>query len=443
MTPNEVTENNEPWLKPIIRNVEDVKLPYKKDELFYSLWKYANARRLTGKSLVAFTDLAPLEGNPRFAIFEFLHSLRELNVELEDITFHEGIYKKYCKTEHDVITEYITKNPKTGFSNAVKKLFKNKATFKNVFKILGEFNGLGKMKLQLNGFLEFIGFSPAPSEKNIKPLKNELDGYLKCFIEDKLFSSDIKNFYKFSKQKEIFLYQIESDVRDYGSEFVFKQGETVSIRKGGTTYIAEDMAYLFIHTLAALEKQGFFEVENIFIESMDIPPEEQTDDYTVRITAFGKLLDKEVLPSQKFPSEQEDSAKDGLLSKKEGIQHVEDQGASESIRQTVVWGIIIIKPKEEGGRRLVVINGLYKQAKTISKRSVWWDALYKIIKEETVPYRKEMADYFNYSQKCAVYFKGQYSLSTILENLDGNFKVADGIETEIISWKAYQRRLKA
>ena len=280
------------WVKPILRKLENGKLPYKKDGLFYSLWKYANASRLTGKSLITFMDLAPLEGNPRFAIFEFLNSLQELKIELEDITFHKDIYKKYCKTEHDYIMDYITKNPNADFSKAVKKLLKNQATFEDVFKILGKFDELVKMKLQLNGLLEFIEFSPSPSLQNIKPLKEHLGAYLKCFIEDKLFSPELKNFYRFLRQKEIFLQQIEKEVKDYGLEFVFRQGEIISVSGGSVASIGKDESYLFIHTLAAMEKQDYFEIESILITDMDVPPEKQTDDYKVKILASEKLSEE-------------------------------------------------------------------------------------------------------------------------------------------------------
>ena len=73
------------------------KLPYKKDGLFYSLWKYANAHRLTEKSLITFFDLLPLNGTDRFTIFEFVNALKELGVELENITFHTDIYQNTLK----------------------------------------------------------------------------------------------------------------------------------------------------------------------------------------------------------------------------------------------------------------------------------------------------------------------------------------------------------
>jgi hypothetical protein len=285
-------ETKNSWVKPITRKLENGKLPYKKDGLFYSLWKYANAHRLTGKSLIAFTDLAPLEGNPRFAIFEFLNSLQELKIELESITFHEDIYKKYCGSEYDYIKEYITKNPNADFTKAIIKLFKNQATFDDVYKILGIFDELVKIKLQLNGLLEFIEFSPSPSVKNLRPLNEHLEAYLKCFCEDKLFSPELKNFYRFSRQKEIFLSNIEHKIKDYGAEFVFEQGEIVSVRKGRGLSINKDEAYLFTHISAALEKQELFEIESILITDMDVPPEKQTDDYKVKIMASQKLLDE-------------------------------------------------------------------------------------------------------------------------------------------------------
>jgi len=303
-TANNLKGANEQWVDPFLRKIENGKIPYIKDGLFYSVWKYTNASRLTGKSLIAFTDLTPLKKKPRFAIFEFLHSLRGLKIELEDITFHEDFYKKYCKTEHDYITNYIAKNPKADFSRAIKKLFKNQATFDDIFKILGKFDGFIKMKLQLNGLLEFIEFNPSPSIKNIKPLKEHLETYIKCFIEDKLFSLELKNFYRFARQKEIFLYQIEREVKDYGQEFVFKQGEIISVSRELVVSINKDEAYLFIHTLATLETQGFFEIESISITDMDVPPEKQTDDYKIKILATEKLLGEYEPKVSHIPHEQ-------------------------------------------------------------------------------------------------------------------------------------------
>lgn len=275
-----------------IKKIEEQKLPYEKDGVFYSLWKYANASRLTGKNLIAFTDLAPLEVNQRFTIFDFLNKLQELKIELEKITFQLDVYKKYCINEYEFVAEYIAKYPKTDFSEAISKLFKNQAAFSDIFRILGKFDEFVKMKLQLDGLLEFIEFSPSPSVKNIKPLKEHLETYIKCFTEDKLFSPELKNFYRFSRQTEIFLQQIEKEVKDYGLEFVFRQGEIISVSRGSVATIGKDEAYLFIHTLAALEKQDYFEIESILITDMDVPPERQTDDYKVKVIASEKLLEE-------------------------------------------------------------------------------------------------------------------------------------------------------
>jgi hypothetical protein len=286
------------------------KLPYKKDGLFYSLWKYANASRLTEKSLITFIDLAPLEGNLHLAVFYFLNSLQELKIELEDITFHENIYKEYCKTEYDYITNYITKNPKADFSKTIKKLLKNKATFDDIFKILGKFDEPVKMKLQLNGLLEFIEFSSSPSVKNMKPLKEYLEIYIKFFIDDKLFSPELKNFYQFSRQKEIFLCQIKNKVENYGAEFVFKHGykKIISALKSNPVFIKKDEAYLFVHTLAALEKQELFKVKSILIRDMSIPPKRQTNDYKVKIVASESLF-KESFTTPNYKSFEKETEK--------------------------------------------------------------------------------------------------------------------------------------
>ena len=265
------------------------KLPYKKDGLFYALWKYSNAHRLTGKSLIAFFDLLPLEKNDRFTIFEFVNALKELGVELENITFHTDIYKKYSVSEHEFLNEYFIENPSKNFSKAIKKLFNNKATFTDIYNIFGKFDELPKAKLQLSGLLEFIEFSPKPSYKNISPLKNEIDRYLQCFIDDKLFSPELKNFYRFSKQKDIFIQNIERYVKDYGDSFLYKQGKSIL---NGKIANHGNEEYLFIHTLAAMEKLGFLEVEGILTMDMDTPPEKQKDDYKVRMNVTQKLLDE-------------------------------------------------------------------------------------------------------------------------------------------------------
>jgi hypothetical protein len=283
---DEIYKQYHPEEEKLITN----KLPYKKDGLFHALWKYTNANRLTGKSLITFFDLLPLEKNDRFTIFEFINALKALGIELENITFHTDIHKKYSLPEHELLNEYFTKNPSKNFSKALKKLFENKATFTDIYNIFGNFDELFKAKLQLSGLLEFIEFSPKPSYKNIAPLKNAIDQYLQSFIDDKLYSPELKNFYRFSKQKEIFIRNIEQYIQNYGDNFLFKQGKAVSV--GNTLKLDGDDEYLFIHTLAAMEKLDFLEIESILIMDMDTPPEKQSDDYKIKLSVTQRLLDE-------------------------------------------------------------------------------------------------------------------------------------------------------
>ena len=287
------------WAQERVKRIEAGKLPYMKDGLLFSLWKYANAEKLTGKSLIAFTDLLPLEGTDRFVIYEFLDEINNLKIELENITFHLEIYKKYCPAEYEAIEAYIKDGRSTSFNEAIGKVFRNQAVFTDIFDIFGKFDELAKFKLRLSGLMEFIEFSANPSEKNLKPLKTLLDKYLKYFIENKLFSFELKNYYNFNRQKEIFFNQIKNELRDYGQEFIFRQGETVSVIKGLVASIGKDEAYLFIHTLAALEKEGYLEVKQILITDMDTPPEEQTNDYKVKIR---KIKDLSANPRNIFES---------------------------------------------------------------------------------------------------------------------------------------------
>lgn len=279
------------WAKPIIKRFEAGHLPYMGDELFYSLWKYANASRLTGKNLISFDDLTPFGADLRFSVYRFLLELQELKMGLENITFHTDIYKKFCEPNYaGLLEEYTKQNPNKEASKSIRKLFQNNATFEDVLNICKPFNGITN-QVGIEGVLDFIEFSN-PTE--IKSLKDKLNAYLECFIEDKLFSPELINFYRFSRQKEIFLYQIESKIEDYGVAFVFKQGKSVSVvkNKGKRVTINKDNAYLFIHTLAALEKLGFFEVESLLIVDMEAPPEDQTNDYKIKIQATEKLLNE-------------------------------------------------------------------------------------------------------------------------------------------------------
>ena len=277
--------------KAILIN-NDKKIPYQNDAIFYPLWKYANAFRLTGNKLISFIDLMPLAGDWNFSTYFFLNDLRDSGLELEKITFNKyKTYEKLYPEECVLVKKYINKNPKTNLSKALTKLFRNEATFKDIIKIFGKLDNFFKITQQLDGLLDLIEFTSTPSQKNINPLLNKLNLYIKAFIENKLFSDD-ENFYLFSKQKEILLHQIENEISDYGLEFTFKQGRIISINKGETVSIGEDGSYLFIHTLVALEKQGLLKIIKISIISDDESLQKRSDDYKIKIIISQNLISR-------------------------------------------------------------------------------------------------------------------------------------------------------
>jgi len=265
-------------------------LYYMSDGLLYSLWKYAYAQRLSRKSLLSLFDLVPLEGVEMFTIFYFIERLKELDVEIEGIHFSEKIYKSYCPHEHKALVEYIEKKPDDIFSKSLNNLFRNKATFEDINGIFGAEEILpNNLKFNLKGLIEFTEFSPNPSDKNLQPVRHYIENYIKAFIEDLLSSHELNNFYKFDRQKEIFLNNIKHDVNDYGLRFVFRQGKEVCVPKRTMVSIGEDKGYLFIHTLVALETLHLYQVGDIMIVDMDTPPEKQTNDYKIKIYGTEKL----------------------------------------------------------------------------------------------------------------------------------------------------------
>lgn len=276
-------------LNTIGKKLDDGFSFYISDALFYSLWKYLNAKRLTGKNLIDFEDLTGLGVTRRMSTYNFLSKLKELDLSLDGILFHTEIYKQFFGSEFLILSNYIKQNSGKKVSRSLNKLFQGQADFEDLVIIFTPFNGLTS-KETVGGLLEYIEFSSEHSAKKIKKLADNLENYIQLFKTDKLFSLESKNYYRYPKQKEIFLYNIEREVLNFGSDFIFKQGECVSVNQGGFVSIGDNESYLFIHTLATMEEEEFFDIENILILDKDIQPEKNTEDYKIKITSGDKLL---------------------------------------------------------------------------------------------------------------------------------------------------------
>ncbi|MFZ2154358.1 MAG: hypothetical protein WAV16_03960, partial [Candidatus Moraniibacteriota bacterium] len=258
------------------------KIPYLSDGEVYALWKYLNGSKLTGKDLLDFNDLIPSNAGRAF-IAKFLNLLKSLGVDkLNGLTFHKDIYFQYNKTSYDAFK-------KGKEDNALDSV--NLKAFNYLEKlILGDINEFYRNKLGLFDFLfyenklnfmEFFEFSSHIMPSDRKILANFINSYITNFIDDNL-QKDKKNFYCFDKQKKKLIMDLSYKESDYGSSFIFDYLDQEELFPG----LSND--FLFIHTLISLEMLGYLTVEEIWIFDMDLSPEQQTENYKVKI----RLLDK-------------------------------------------------------------------------------------------------------------------------------------------------------
>jgi hypothetical protein len=230
----------------------------------------------------------PLTTSPRLATWYFLHTLQQQGIILEKIVFHTETYKQYYRSEYEALLKFASDHPANKFSKSIVRIFKGRGSFLDICNLFGPVH---KEASQYIGFIEFLEFSP--SEKGIQSLRSYLDGYIQAFISDNLFTTERINFYKFSRQKEIFFEQIEEEIKNFGNRFTFKQGEVVVHKNSMAVNLNEDPSYLFIHILAALEYSHVLEVESIIIHDWEVAPEDQTHDYKVTIKILDESFAKE------------------------------------------------------------------------------------------------------------------------------------------------------
>jgi len=218
-----------------------------------------------------------------FSIYYFLKHLKKFNIKFKNVIFNSALHEHYYgkSAAYKAMKDYVLNNPKEKISLAVKNLFKNKFNTEELLIILDPCSFYGHFDFE-NGInlLEFIEFSP-PLTKNIEPLINNMNYYLGYFIDDKLFTVGEQNFYKYSKQKEIFLNSLKKYIDDYGPEFTFTQP-----REEENIITKKSSPYLFIHILVTLEKQKLINIDPT-VQKASLFTE-----YKIRITVSEKLLKK-------------------------------------------------------------------------------------------------------------------------------------------------------
>lgn len=268
---------------------EAYKLPYINDGLLYSIWIYLNGFKLKGKNLLNFDDLTACEERGVFSVVSFFNRLKDLGINsLNELTFHKDIYLKYNKKRY----EELKNDKESGTLNDLSLSalgFIEKLIAGNVSFLYENSHGIFDFIFYENilRFLEFFEFSTDLPLKDREKITNSINGYIKNFINDNL-QKETQNFYCFSEQKKRLFFQISMLTKKYGNNFILQYPKEIDIVMGN-----KDKECLFIHTLIALETLGYIEIENIWIFDMNLAPEEQTENYKVKLTLKEKFFDNE------------------------------------------------------------------------------------------------------------------------------------------------------
>lgn len=265
-------------------------IPYLSDGEIYSIWKYLNGFRLPNRNeFLNFNDITALNENG-FFVSKFFSLLKDLGFKsLKGLTFEKDAYLKYYKKTHEELTKKKESGSLGGYAlkhlEFLEKISNDPNTLYND-ETLGIFDFIFYINL---GFLEFFTFSTDLPQKDKEKLSNFINSYIKNFINDNL-QKETRNFYCFNEQKKNLLIKLYFLEKKYGSSFILKYPEDPS----SVPFDNKDEEYLFIHTLIALETLGYFEIENIWIFDFDIDlaPDEQTENYKVKLTLKEKFLNE-------------------------------------------------------------------------------------------------------------------------------------------------------
>lgn len=130
-------------------------------------------------------------------------------------------------------------------------------------------------------------------------------------------------------------------------------------------------------------------------------------------------------------------------SKVKNTEKIKDEIKAKKTNNNQIKSVTIIKPKNSDGSYKLLVNGDYKNIKTIRNDSSRLKTFIKIIEDnDLVPFNKDIFDYFNFDKRCPIYFGGNYELTNLLEQEGNYLKARVEITKEIITEKTYKQRLK-
>jgi len=281
-------------LHAIDTNEKNTYLP---DGNFYTLWKYLNSERLTGGKTLNFENLTPINGQEYMSATILTQTINKLGGELINLNFNKDLYLKFSPKAYDAALKLINDKNKGLQPKKVEDVLSGKIDFGNIL-INATYANLQMM--------EWFEFSTKVHKKIENKLGRFIDDYIDNFIEDKLIDYE-KNYYKFEKQKQITFNKLRPYIEKYGNRFLFEYGKDTD----EANLYGLDAHYLFIHSLSALERLKYLNIDKLWIFEMMTPPNEQTENYKIRMSINQKLIE-EISPEQNKKLEEAQSKKDTL-----------------------------------------------------------------------------------------------------------------------------------
>ena len=217
---------------------------FMEDAILFSLWAFSNPN-FYPKEYFDVGDISPFDRWQYERVFDFLiKRLEMVGVAVPEIDYYSDIDEGTLKP---LSTENLKKQ-NVEIKKAARKFLNNNFSIKEI-KILAPI---------FHEIYEIIYFQPKFSKEDVKKMLKQIDEYIEKFLNNELFVYD-RNYLSFEKQKQFFVGKIRkmSALEKYGENFVIS---TSSFEKDDDEDADEEEAFLFVHTLYALQKLGYIGV---------------------------------------------------------------------------------------------------------------------------------------------------------------------------------------
>lgn len=215
--------------------------------------------------LLSFKDLyTKIDQSLGCSVFNIIQLFNILNIDFKTIRFNKKEFLFWDKDKKIVIQDFLKSNSDTKIGKTIKRVFSNNISKKDLEEMIIS-------KKDVNVLLNYIDFGI--EEKDIIEIKSFLKEYIQFFMDNNLIIEK-QNFYNFKVQKEKTKNLLKQEL-DFGKNFI--------IRYDPTHPFLGDKAFLFIHTLIALEYLGCLKVEELYTFYCGENPKTNTKDYKAKI----------------------------------------------------------------------------------------------------------------------------------------------------------------